>query len=92
MIALFFAVLFYVCVQVAKMHKKNKFKSIFTFGIAYCLIIQAGLHIGVVTGALPTKGIGLPFVSYGGSSMIISLFMVGVLIRSAEEAQEEADV
>jgi len=86
-----FAVLFYICVQVAKMHS-DKFKRIFTFGLAYCLIVQAVLHIGVVTGALPTKGIGLPFVSYGGSSMIISLFMIGVLIRSAEEAQGEADV
>jgi cell division protein FtsW len=86
-----FAVLFYICMQVAKMHT-DKFKSIFTFGLSYCLTVQAVLHMGVVTGALPTKGIGLPFVSYGGSSMIMSLFMVGVLIRSAEEAQGERDV
>lgn len=86
-----FALLFHVCVKVAKMHT-NKFKRIFTFGLAYCLVVQACLHIGVVTGALPTKGIGLPFVSYGGSSMIVSLFMVGVLIRSAEEAQGDSDV
>jgi len=85
-----FAVFFYICMKVAKMHK-GKFESIFTFGISYCLVIQAILHIGVVTGALPTKGIGLPFVSYGGSSMIVSLFMVGILIRSAEEAQEKAN-
>lgn len=85
-----FAALFYTCVQVAKMHT-DKFKSIFTFGLSFSLVIQAVLHIAVVTGALPTKGIGLPFVSYGGSSIIISLFMVGVLIRSAEEAQERAD-
>jgi cell division protein FtsW len=84
---LLFGMLFYVCIQVAKSHT-NRFKSIFTFGLAYCLVIQAAIHIGVVTGALPTKGIGLPYVSYGGSSMIMSLFMTGVLLRSAEEAQE----
>lgn len=86
-----FALLFYICTEVARMHT-DKFKRLFTFGISFVLIIQAVLHIGVVTGALPTKGIGLPFVSYGGSSMIMSLFMVGVLIRSAEEAQEDANV
>jgi len=86
-----FAVLFYICMNVAKMHA-DKFKRIFTFGLAYCLVLQAVLHIGVVTGALPTKGIGLPLVSYGGSSMIISLFIMGVLIRSAEEAQELENV
>jgi cell division protein FtsW len=87
---LLFAALFYVCMDVAKKHT-DKFKSIFTFGIAYCLVVQAVLHIGVVTGALPTKGIGLPFVSYGGSSIIVSLFMTGILIRSAEEAGKTDD-
>lgn len=83
-----FAALFYVCVKVSKSHT-DKFKRLFTFGLGFSLVVQAMLHIGVVTGVLPTKGIGLPFVSYGGSSIIVSLFIVGVLIRSAEEAQEE---
>lgn len=77
---------FILCTRVALKHQEL-FNKLFTFGIALSLFLQAVLHISVVTGLLPTKGIGLPFVSYGGSNMIISLMMVGVLIRSAEEAE-----
>lgn len=83
-----FILLFYVTVKVAKAHD-DKFKRLLTFGLAYCMIIQAILHVGVVSGALPTKGIGLPYMSYGGSSMIMAMFMTGVLLRSAEESQEK---
>ncbi|MCP4751079.1 MAG: putative lipid II flippase FtsW [Proteobacteria bacterium] len=51
------------------------------FGITVLIFLQSILHIGVVIGLLPTKGIPLPFISYGGSSLILSMFMVGVLIN-----------
>jgi cell division protein FtsW len=78
---------FVVCVRVALKHKEL-FERLLTFGLALLFFIQAVMHISVVTGLLPTKGIGLPFVSYGGSNMMASLMMAGVLIRSAEEAGE----
>lgn len=87
-VIILFIALFYVLIQVAKKHN-DKFKRLLTFGLAYLMIIQAILHIGVVSGALPTKGIGLPYMSYGGSSMILELFMTGVMLRSAEEAQRK---
>jgi cell division protein FtsW len=52
-------------------------------GISVLLFLQSIFHIGVVMGLLPTKGIPLPFVSYGGSSLILSMFLVGVLINIA---------
>ncbi len=54
------------------------------FGITSLLFLQSVFHIGVVMGLLPTKGIPLPFISYGGSSLILSMFLVGVLINIAK--------
>ena len=51
---------------------------------------QALCHMGVVMALLPTKGLPLPFVSYGGTSLVVSLFLVGVLLYiSAEPRLEE---
>jgi cell division protein FtsW len=47
------------------------------------LTAQAIINMFVVTGLNPTKGLPLPFISYGGSSMIISLLMIGVLLSVA---------
>ncbi len=52
------------------------------------LIGQAILNIGVAAGALPTTGLPLPMISYGGSSMISSLLIAGILVRVAREASE----
>src|SRR4029077_19458979 len=49
------------------------------FGITAMFGLQALVNIGVVLGSLPTKGLPLPFISYGGTSLVVSLFMAGVL-------------
>ncbi|MGK7889742.1 MAG: FtsW/RodA/SpoVE family cell cycle protein [Leptolyngbyaceae cyanobacterium] len=54
-------------------------------GCVTLLIGQSILNIGVATGALPTTGLPLPLVSYGGSSMLSSLMTAGLLIRVARE-------
>lgn len=55
------------------------------FGITTWIGVQALINIAVTVGALPTKGITLPFVSYGGSSLVMCLVAVGVLTSVARE-------
>jgi len=57
------------------------FKGFLAYGIGIWLGTQSVINLGVTTGMLPTKGITLPLVSYGGCSMIIMLLSVGILFR-----------
>ena len=59
----------------------DTFGRFLAFGIAVLFGIEATVNMGVVTGMLPTKGLALPFISYGGSSLLISLFAVGILLN-----------
>ena len=56
-------------------------------GIAFLIGLQAFINIGVVTSALPNKGLPLPFVSYGGSNLLIMLASVGVLLSIARQGR-----
>ena len=55
------------------------------FGITFMITLQAAINIGVVTGCLPTKGLPLPFVSFGGTSLMVTLFMIGVLLNISRQ-------
>ena len=53
---------------------------------------QACVNIGVVTSALPNKGMSLPFISYGGSNLLMMLVCVGLLISIARHASDDVVV
>ncbi len=56
-------------------------------GITGMVVLQAFINISVVLGLMPTKGIPLPFVSYGGSSLFVTLMCVGVLLNITKQAE-----
>jgi cell division protein FtsW len=55
-------------------------------GIITGIIVQALFNISVVISILPAKGIPLPFISYGGSSILVTLFAVGILLNLSKHA------
>jgi cell division protein FtsW len=60
-------------------------------GITASIALQAAINIAVVTGSIPTKGLPLPFISKGGSSILLSLLGVGILLNIARQS-ENTDV
>jgi len=92
-VTLLFLALLFCGFQVAN-RTPDPFGRLLAMGITLIYVIQAGINIGVVTGVGPTKGIPLPFISYGGSSLIVALAGIGILVNIARRTQafeEDAD-
>jgi cell division protein FtsW len=64
---------------------QNRFASLVIAGFSMVTSLQALINIAVTTGLVPTKGIGLPFISYGNTSLVCNLLMVGIVINLARE-------
>jgi cell division protein FtsW len=71
---------------------RDSFGRLLAGGIVLAIAMQAALNIGVVTVVLPTKGIPLPFVSAGGTSMLLSAAAIGVLINIARQSVGEKEL
>ena len=70
-------------------HAPDAFGSFLALGLTTMIAVQAFVNISVVLGLLPTKGIPLPFISAGGSSLIMSLAGMGVLLNISQRASTE---
>ena len=86
LVFLLFGVLAARGLRIALRHS-DPFARLLAFGVTLSLVLQGIVNAGVVLGCLPTKGLALPFLSYGGSAMIASLGQVGVLLALAREAR-----
>ena len=71
--------------------KGMNFHSSLAYGISILLGVQSVVNLGVNLGVLPTKGITLPFISYGGNSLVVCLVMVAILLRIELEAGLKRD-
>lgn len=74
-------VLFTICGFAISLNAPDRFGTLLGCGVTTLIAIEASLNIGVTTATLPNTGLPLPFVSYGGSSMICSLICIGILIN-----------
>lgn len=83
-----FGLLIYLGYKLAK-STKDKFASYLVFGFTSLLMIQVFINIAVVIGLIPVTGVTLPFVSYGGSSLVISMFMMGILFNVMSTSEKD---
>ncbi len=81
----FLAVFSYVTVRIA-LKCRNNYTKLVSIGCGVLLIGQSIMHIAVATGSMPTTGLPLPFISYGGNSLIASFFIAGMLLRCSLES------
>ncbi len=82
-----FVYLLYLSFKIA-LAQKNSFNMILAIGIASLLGIEIIINLAVVTNIFPTKGLPLPFVSYGGSNLLVSFTMIGILASLGRKCEE----
>jgi cell division protein FtsW len=81
-----FIIFLYTGLQIA-LSLTHRFASLVTFGFVLLISFQSVINIAVATGLLPTKGIGLPFISYGNSALVAHLIMIGIIVIFVREEQ-----
>ena len=80
MLTLAFAAYAWLGFRIAR-SARSPFLQLVAIGLTVTVVTTAFLHIGVVVGLLPTTGLTLPFISYGRSNLVLSLFMTGMLVN-----------
>ena len=75
-----FLIILYRGIKIA-LNTKNEFSKYLAFGMVFQILIQAVMNLMVVIGLIPVTGVTLPFLSYGGSSLLISMISIGILLN-----------
>jgi len=90
-VLLFYFIIFIIGILIAK-KSKDKFGQLLAFAISFNIILSAFLNVAVVTGLMPTTGITLPFISFGGTSIILFGVSIGILINIAKHINKQKTV
>lgn len=83
-VSVLFIVIFYRCIKTA-LETENLFDKYLVFGLSFMLIFQTLLNLSVVVGLVPVTGVTLPFISYGGSSLLTSFMMIGIILGTSNK-------
>jgi len=84
---LFLFVILFICGLRVAASASDDFGRFTALGITFMITLQAIINLAVVTGSMPTKGLALPFISYGGSSLLVCSAMIGLLVNVAHTAR-----
>lgn len=68
---------------------KDRFVSYLAYGLTLMITLQALINFAVVTGLVPTKGLPLPFLSYGGSALLVNMAAIGILLKISKGEEEK---
>ena len=79
-----FIIIIYCGFKIA-INEEEKFYKYLVFGITFSIAFQTILNLMVVTGLIPVTGVTLPFISYGGSSLLISMTSIGIILNIAKK-------
>jgi len=85
-----YLVLFVAGILIAK-KARDRFGQLLAFGITISIVSYALVNMAVTTGLMPTTGLPLPFISYGGTSLLFVCIGIGILINIALSNQKKSD-
>ncbi len=85
MLILFFILIAFLGLRIS-LRSKNNYSKLIAIGCSTMLIGQSIMHLAVASGAMPTTGLPLPLISYGGNSLISSFLIIGLLLRCSLES------
>ena len=83
-VTFFFGLMFYLIVRIS-LKQTELFKKYLSIGLGVGIIVQALLNICVVIGIIPVTGVTLPFLSYGGSSLLVSMVSMGIILNISQK-------
>jgi len=68
---------------------QDTFGAYLAMGLTSLIGLQAAINMAVVSGLMPTKGLSLPFLSYGGSSLLVNMISIGILLNISSQTQSQ---
>lgn len=92
LLVVFAFVILIVSGMIISMHAPDSFGKMVGFGVICIIVLQAMINIGVTTVLLPNKGLPLPFVSYGGSNLLLCMMCIGILLNIYRQSVEPGTV
>ena len=84
-VSFLFLSIIYKCIKIS-LSCNDLFSKYLSFGIVFQLSFQILLNLGVVTSLLPVTGVTLPFLSYGGSSLLVSMISIGIILNISRKS------